>query len=415
MKVKLFTFIALLTFAFSQVFAGGFQINEHGARAMALGGAFTAIANDASAVFFNPAGITQLSGTHFMIGSTLIAPQASFRGVYPSVTEYKMVNQTFYPSHFYVTHKFTDKISAGLSFNTPYGLGTKWNQDWVGKYLAIQTDLMTFQLSPVIAYKLTDNLSISAGFEYHFANVKITQKNAQTPFAGDAFVTLDGKDNSAFGYNFSVFYKPNENLSFGAAFHSQVSYSFKGTATTTGAKQLIDANILPEGDVTAKLKTPVNITVGAAYKVLPQLSLSFDYQYVGWSSYDTLKADFSNPAYTDINSPRMYDNSYILRFGAQYDVNNSLSVLGGILFDKNPVKPEYVNPSLPDADRLGLSIGVDYKLMKNLGVNVAYLFIRGKQLTVDNSKENYTSGIAPFNGTYNTSANLVSISLSYSL
>ncbi len=415
MKAKLFTFMFLVSFGLSNIYAGGFQINEHGARAMGLGGAFTALANDASAVYFNPAGIIQLSGTHFMIGTTMISPDASFRGVYPSVKEYNLEKQTFFPSHFFATHQIDKDWSVGLGFTTPFGLGTKWDSDWVGRYLAVQTDLMTFLISPVVAYKILDNLSVSAGFEYSFANVTIKQKQPQTPFAGDAFITLDGKDNSAFGYNFGFLYKPFKTLSIGASYHSDIKYDFKGTASTEGAQQLKDAGKLPEGNVIAKLTTPVNFTVGMAYNIYSRLTVSADFQYIGWSSYDTLKVDFENPSYTDINSPREYDNSYIVRLGGEYQFTNSLAIQGGIYFDSNPVKPKYLNPSLPDADRLGFSLGIDYKLTKSLGVNLAYLFIRGQQLTVDNSNESYSSGNAPFNGTYNTSANLLSLSLSYSL
>jgi long-chain fatty acid transport protein len=380
---------------------------------MALGGAFTALSNDPSAIYFNAAGITQLSGTHFMLGTTLIAPESSFRGVYPSVKEYKTEKQTFFPTHFYATHSISKKLAVGLGFTTPFGLGTKWGDNWVGKYLALKTELMVFTVSPVVAYKLSDEFSVSAGFVYSFANVTITQKTPQSPFVGDAYTELTGKEKGAYGYNLGVMYKPTKNLSFGASFHSEIKYSFKGTASTTGASQL--AAMLPNGDATANLKTPFNLAVGVAYRVIPKLLLSADFQYVGWSSYDTLKVDFASPTVSDIASPRMYDNSFIIRLGGEYTVSNKLAVQAGIYFDKNPVKPEYLNPSLPDANRLGFSAGVGYKLMPNLSVNAAYLFIRASQLTVTDSKENYTDGIAPFNGTYNSFANLMSVTLSYSL
>ncbi len=413
MKVKLVTLILFLLLAFGKVMAGGFQINEHGARAMAMGGAFTAIANDPSALYFNPAGILQLSGTHFMLGTTMIAPVSSFRGVYPSVTQYDMEKQSFFPTHFYFTQSLNSDLAVGLAFTTPFGLGTKWGDDWVGRYLAINTSLMVFTVSPTVAYKLTDNLFVSAAFVYSFANVKISQKSSQSPFQGDAFTSLDGKDNAAFGYNLGLLFKPVESLSIGVSFHSNIKYDFKGSATTTGAPQL--SSMLPNGDVTATLKTPLNLTVGVAYDVMPELKLSADFQYVGWSSYDTLKVTFANPQYGSLASPRMYDNSYILRLGAAYKLNSDLAVEGGIYFDKNPVKPEYVNPSLPDANRLGFSIGASYKLTENLNVDAAYLFIRSSQLTVNDSKESYTEGFTAFNGTYNSYANLASITLSYSL
>jgi long-chain fatty acid transport protein len=407
---KLLLLILLSGITSSQLLAGGFQLNEHGARAMGMGGAFTAISNDPSAIYFNGAGILQLNGTQFMLGTTLIAPVSSFRGVYPSITEYDTKKQAFFPSQFFVTHRFNDDVAVGLGFTSPFGLGTEWPDDWVGKYLAIKTTLNVFTISPIVSYKLIDNLFVSAGLVYSFANVDITKKSSQAPFASDAYTTLSGNDNAAFGFNLGAMYKPIEQLSFGVSFHSQLKYKFKGTGTTTGAPQL--ASLLPNGDVTADLTAPFNLAFGVAYDLLPELKVSFDFQYIGWSSYNELKIDFPD---TSFIYPRNYQNSYILRLGAGYKINPDLSVLGGIYFDKNPVKPEYINPSLPDANRLGFSLGLDYKIIENLNVSASYLFIRASQLTVSDSQEYYTEGNAPFNGSYNSYANLFSLSLYYSL
>lgn len=395
--------------------AGGFQINEHGAKAMGLGGAFTAIANDASAIYWNSAGMTQLSGTNFLLGSALIAPSSSFRGVSPAVDISRMKSQAFFPSHLFITHSFNESFSAGLGLTTPFGLGTNWSNGWIGRYLALETELKTFWVPITFAYSPVENLSIGAGFIYSFADVLITRNNSQAPFAGDAYVELEGSDNFAYGYTFSLMYKPIKDFSIGASFRSEVEYEFEGTATVTGAEQLQEIDAFPGGDVTAKLTTPMNIVGGIAYQVIPQLRLSADFQWIAWSSYDSLNVDFVNPEYEDSKSNRSYKDTYIIRFGAQYDISDKVSLLGGVYFDKMPVDPDYVSPTLPDSDRLGLSIGADAKIFDQFGISGSYLFIRAKELTVTNSKEIYTVGDSPFNGTYNSSANLLSLSLYYHL
>lgn len=395
--------------------AGGFQINEHGAKAMGLGGAFTAIANDASAIYWNSAGMTQLSGTNFLLGSALIAPSSSFRGVSPAVDISRMKSQAFFPSHLFITHSFNESFSAGLGLTTPFGLGTNWSNGWIGRYLALETELKTFWVPITFAYSPVENLSIGAGFIYSFADVLITRNNSQAPFAGDAYVELEGSDNFAYGYTFSLMYKPIKDFSIGASFRSEVEYEFEGTATVTGAEQLQEIDAFPGGDVTAKLTTPMNIVGGVAYQVIPQLRLSADFQWIAWSSYDSLNVDFVNPEYEDSKSNRSYKDTYIIRFGAQYDISDKVSLLGGVYFDKMPVDPDYVSPTLPDSDRLGLSIGADAKIFDQFGISGSYLFIRAKELTVTNSKEIYTVGDSPFNGTYNSSANLLSLSLYYHL
>jgi long-chain fatty acid transport protein len=405
LKLKISTLLVLSALFIGTIHAGGFQLNEHGARAMGMGGAFTAVADDPSAMYFNGAGLTQLSGWNFMAGTSFIAPNSEFRGIFPGVTSYKTKAQTFVIPNGYATYSAGD-WAVGLAFNVPFGLGTEWPTDWPGRYLALKTDVRAYTITGEGAYKLMDNLSVSAGLVFSFASVNITEKTPQTPFPGDAFITLDGKDNSAFGYNFGILYKPISKLSLGASFHSQVKYNFTGTATTVGASQL--APNFPAGAITANLTTPFNLTFGAAYDLMPELKLSLDFQYVGWSSYDTLAIDFANVP--RVASPRLYDNSYIIRFGAEYKLNSTFAFEGGIYYDKNPVKPQYLNPSLPDANRICFSLGANYRVTSNFTAAISYLFIRSSELTVTDSNE----GNPPFNGTYNSFANLGSISLSYS-
>ena len=413
MKTKLLFLLVSSFFISNVAFGGGFQLNEHGAKALAMGGAFTAVANDPSAIYWNGAGLSQLSGTHIMLGTSLIAPQSSFRGVSPDIFEYRAKDLVFFPTHLFASHTINESWAIGLGFTTPFGLGTEWDDGWVGRNLAIKTSLMTFTVSPVATYSPIKELSLSAGFVYSFANVEIT-RNSQlsTVLAQEAFVDLQGDDKFAYGYNLGILFKPTDRLSIGASYHSEVEYDFKGTATTTGPDQLQAS--LPNGDITATLTTPQNIAIGVAVDVTKELKLSLDYQYVGWSSYDTLAVDFADDNYEDIESPRNYKNSYIIRLGAGYQLNEQVNLMAGVYYDANPVSTAYVNPSLPDSDRLGFSFGIEAKLFKQLSFTGSYLFIRAKQLTVTDSQEIYSEPESMFNGTYNSSANIFSLGFVYS-
>jgi len=403
----------LLSFGTGSILAGGFQINEHGSKAMGLGGAFTAVVSDASAVYWNAAGMSFLEGTNFILGAALIAPGTSFRGVTPAVDKTRMTSQVFFPPHFFVTHKISESFSVGLGASVPFGLGTLWQDDWIGNQLAVETELTTIAVPLVVSWKILDNLSISAGGSYHHASVLIRQAKSLAPFEGDAFVKLEGEESSAFGYNFGFLWKPLEVLSVGGSFKSEVAFSFEGTAETTGPDQL--ASALPSGDISAELTTPLNIQGGIALRVIKQLQISADFQYVGWSSYDTLAVDFKDEAFDDLAEPRLYEDTYAIRFGAQYDISDEFSLLGGVYYDKNPVDPNNLSPSLPDSDRLGFSIGAEAQITEHLGISGSYLFIRSSELTVTESNQEYTPGGSKFNGTYNASANLLSLSFHYSL
>lgn len=412
MRSRLFLIVSTLLIS-ANIFAGGFQLNEHGARALAMGGAFTAVANDASAIYWNGAGISFLKGTNIVFGASFIAPTSKFRGVTQDVTEYRGKNLLFYPVHFFGTHQLSDKFSVGLGFTTPFGLGTEWDENWVGKYLAIETSLQTFIVTPVVSYKPIESLAISAGFVYSFADVLITRKNQlQSIFASDAFIHLEGNDMFAYGFNAGVMLKPTRCISIGASYHSEVKYEFEGTATSTGPDQV--AASLPKGDITAELSTPQNIAGGIAVDISPKVKISADFQYVGWSSYDTLAVTFVETGVISA-SPRMYEDSYIIRLGGSYKANDQVTFMGGVYYDKNPVSNEYLNPSLPESNRIGLSFGIEAQLFENLSFQGSYLFIRGEQLTVTDSREGYTTGNSGFNGTYNTSANIFGLSFNLSL
>ena len=379
-----------------------------------MGGAFTAIADDPSAVYWNAAGLSFLQGTNIMLSSHLVAPQTSFRGVSPQVDRFRSENRVFFPTHLFASHTINDQWSVGLGFTQPFGLGTTWDEDWPGKYLALETGLTTYVVSPVVSFKPFKTLSVSAGFLYGFATVKITRKSPLSSlFADDAFVELEGSDKFAYGFNAGLMFRPTDFISIGATYSSEMEYEFDGTATTTAPSQF--ASQVPSGNITATLTTPQNIAAGIAVDITKELKLSAEYQYIGWSSYDTLAVDFEDENFDDIASPRLYNNSYILRFGAYYRLNEQVGLMGGFYFDNMPVDPENLNPSLADSDRLGFSAGIDAQIFEKLKIVGSYLFISAKELTVDNSNQVYTPGGSKFNGTYNSIANIFSLSFIYSL
>ncbi len=411
MVKKSLTILSTLLFFAGSLFASGFQINEHAARAVSMGGAFTGVANDASAVYFNPAGITQLSGTSVSAGVTMIMPSATFRGVSPAVTEYKMQDQTFTPINFYFTRQISPKLHVGFGINNPYGLGSKWDDNWIGKYLAVETEIRTFFFSGNVAYQLTKCLSVAVGINYAYGDVKIRKfVPLPDPLYGDFQLTLSG-DGTSIGFNVAAFYKPSDKFSVGVSYRSSNKFDFAGTAKSEDGPAAL-ASQLPSCDITASLTTPMNLTLGVGFYPNDNLTISADFQYVGWSSYDKLSVDFSDPNAEDIDVPREYQNSWIARTGFEYKMNK-LALRGGLLYDKNPVKDELVEPSLPDADRIGFNAGLGYKLTDKMSIDLSYMFLRFAERNITNSEQSYTAGNSPFNGVYNSYAHLFGINLSY--
>lgn len=382
---------------------------------MGMAGAFTGLANDPSAVYYNPAGIASLSGTRFSGGLTLIKPYASFRGPSPSINETELEEAYFNPINFYVTHQIADGLTVGLGVNNPYGLGTTWeDENWVGKYLAVETELVTFFVTPVIAYQISDELSIGGGISFAYGDVLIKRKLQFGQFAGDGDFQIDG-DATAWSYTLGILYKPSEQLSLGVNVRGEAKFEFDGNAEVEAPSQF-DGN-LPTGAAEGPLTTPLNLTVGFAYMPQDDLTITGDFQYVGWSSYDKLEFTFTDyevdgEPYVSTNI-RDFDDGFIARLGAEYNLNDKWSLRTGILYDNNPIKEEKLDPTLPDADRIGFNIGAGYNITENLSVDLAYFFLRFNEREVDNSHEDYLQGHTPFNGVYNATAHLLGMNISY--
>lgn len=423
---KLFTLIIICGLFANVAYGSGFQLNEHGARAMAMAGAFTGLANDPSAIYFNPAGITQLKGTQFLAGVTLILPISSYTAPAPLKTQTDMNSQIFNPINFYVTQQVGDKLAVGLGVTNQYGLGTKWDQNWVGRSLAVETKVETFFFTPVVAYKLLENLSVSAGPVIAVGTVKISKKNrnAVNPLGPEYFTTMDGSSDVVFGFTAGILFKASDKLQVGLSYRSEINFKFSGTATSTPASFTFVHPVLkvpvtipwPNGNITAPLTTPQNLTFGLAYMASDNFTTTFDFQYVGWSSYDKLAVTFENynptsPTFTGSytsSADRNYENSFIVRWGLEYKPTDGFALRGGLLYDKNPIPDQYVDPTLPDSDRLGFNVGFGGKLTDHLGIDIAYMFLSFSDRTIGNSKFG-------FNGSYSSSAHLFGLNFSYSL
>ena len=399
LRSSLVALFLVLGFAAS-AYAGGFQLNEHGARAMAQAGAFAARATDASAIYFNPAGLGFQTDPSAYVGTTAIMFATSFYGPLQNNTnnETKLVSQIFTPINAYVAYPVTDQIHVGFGVNNPFGLGTEWPENWTGKFLTTKIDLQTFFFSPTVAYKLTDQLSLGAGVSYATGTVTL-QRAVATGF-GDPSLKLD-MSGHGWGWFAGALYKFTPELSVGLSYRSKVTIDASGTAAFTPAY-----SVLPNGDAAASLSLPATGYAGVAYKLLENLEVEADYQYIGWSSYSELAITFKATNSTSA-SPKNYQDTYIMRIGGEYTIDK-LHLRGGYYYDHSPVKTEYSEPLLPDANRNGINLGLGYELTPHLSVDIAYLLI----LFEDRKAVNTVPEIN-FDGTYKSTANLVGLNFGY--
>jgi len=429
---KTFLVLVVLMVCGSTAFAGGYQINEHGARAMAMGGAFVAQASDGSAIFFNPAGLAFQTGFKVLLGTTIIKPSSTYKG--SNGKETKMVDQTFTPINAYFSYTFDNGLAVGLGVYNPYGLGSEWPVDWDGRQMSVKTDLQTFYINPTVAYKFSDKFAIGVGVSYVAGTVKLKQRvptlSALVPApalsAKDGTVDLDG-DGNAINFNVGLLYKPTEDLSIGVSYRTLTKIDFEGNAKFSDMAAFagpIPANFFPGGTGKTTLPCPSNLFVGVAYNLTKDFTVEADFQYVGWKAYDQLKLDIPlGPAYPPVipvplQGPstlvKNWEDGYLIRFGGEYRMEK-LALRAGLIYDKTPQPDAVVEPMLPDANRIEVTLGVGYEFSKNVAVHATYQLISFSDRDGKISSKVASTAVPPtvISGTYSNSANLFGVNLGF--
>lgn len=416
MQKNLLMVLLVLSISISNAFGSGFYIYEHSAKATSMCGAFAAQANDVTAVFYNPAGITQLSGWNFTAGGTYIVPMASFTGpISVDPNWYSETNQwNFFPPNLHASYAITDRFSAGFGVFVPFGLGTDWGENWIGKHLTTEAEVQTIYLNPVIAYEVTEGLSLAAGLSYILGSITLEQAAYFTPRNIWGLAHLSG-DANAVAYNFAVRYQATEKLAIGATYRSSAKLDIDGEAKFNFPKSsnpIINAELealFPETKGTSSIELPVFIVGGISYDIFDNLTAEFDYFYTGWSSYNELAVDFATEtaAVTDLKSEKDWKDVYSLRLGLEYRWNENFALRSGIMRDYDPAPDETVDPLLPSSDRWLYAVGGGYKF-NAFTIDLAYM------LLLQDDRSIRTSHI-PFNGDYKSFAHLFGINLSYSI
>ena len=387
-------------------FAGGFEIYEHGARAVGMAGAFTAIAKGPYAIFYNPAGITGNAGIQLAVGTALIKPFGSFTDAQGNKTDQE--SQLYYPSHFYLTYQFNEKLTAGFGFFTPFGLGTEWPADWTGKYRAIKTDLKTFYLNPTIAYQVTPKLSLAVGLDYVISMVELSQKIPTA--AGDVESKLTG-DDTAISFNTGLLFKATEKINFGLSFHYSADLEYDGDAKYTLPNQALAANFV-DSKGAAKMHMPYFLAAGVSFMPTDKWTFALDFNWYGWSGADSIAINFDKaPGFPQAPFKTAlvqdYDDSFLLRVGAEYQINDALCLRAGYIYDQTPINDEHLSPTLPDNNKNDIALGLGYKL-GTIDIDLAYLLVMIDERTSENQE--YTKLLK---GSYKTTAHIFNLSFGF--
>ena len=394
-------------------FASGYRLPEQDSAALGMASAFVGQADSPAAVWYNPAGMTQLDGTRISGGTVGIYPVLTHENntVNPGTTDVSE-RDIHLPIHLYATHRQNDSIAFGLGINNPFGLATNWAPTSSTRYAATFSKVVTLEVNPNIAYKLNDNMSVAFGVAYVQLRATL-EKTMNLGLAGDHNFRLSG-DGDGWGLNAAALYKIAPNVNVGLSYRSRVKIDLDGDAAFTGGPLASSAT----GKTSITL--PDLIQLGVSYKASDKLTVNADIDYTMWSTYDRIvvTSDVFTPLTGSNTSTdeKQWRDVWCLRIGGQYQLSDQWKLRAGYVYDKNPVGEAHFETRTPDSDRQGISIGTGYSI-GNTTVDLAYMYLRFNKRTISNSQADDDAN--PFtpadslNGTYKSQAHLAGITIGY--
>lgn len=368
-------------------FGAGFQVLEQGASNLgtALAGSTVNANSDASSAFWNPSASFSMdlregdtvidSGMNFVIPSFSFTGKSYAMGREVSGSNGGNAGEISYVPNFYLVHQFTEKLAGTLSITSPYGLETDYDGDWVGRYQALNSDLITVDINPSVAYKVNDWLSVGGGVSLQYMHAELTQA---TPIATgmDATVGLRGQSWGV-GGNFGFTVQYDEGGRIGFNWRSEVAQNLKGNQHLEMG--ITDTIMNP---IEADLTLPQTFNVGIYQRLwgaLDRFAVMADYSFTCWNAFDELDIKNSNNGQT-VGGEAVHENwknvsriSVGFHYYPEFDEN--LVVRLGATWDESPVPgPKNRTARIPCSDRAWLSGGLGYRY-KNMNFNVSYMYI----------------------------------------
>ena len=410
-----------------EAIAGGYIIPHQTARGLSLSNAMTAGVNDASAVYYNPAALSEVNGDNVLASGIYV-------NVINSVENSGRKSRNKHDDNFLATffanyHIPGTDLTLGIGTYTPFGLVTEYGSDAFTRFAAVQTQLKTIYVTPALSWNPTNYLSLGAGLSFVHASGVFSRALCLDPIS---FCTqplgLEGTVRltdtaDAFAYNIGLLVKPIETLKFGFSYRSRVDLRFDSATAKFGGAFLnptVKADLSP-------IPLPPVINAGLFWQITPNWGAEFVYEYTRWSEFKNFTTTFSPiPIFVPLRAPILgfqlpqdWKNTNTLRFGSFYTLNENWELRGGIAAEQTPIPNKTLNPAIPGADLLTLNAGIGYKWEK-FSVDLGYMAVFYKTRRVTNNELEGLPATAPLfyagapgRDKYETFNNFVTLSIGY--
>ncbi len=396
----------------SQAHASAFALIEQ--NASGLGNSYAgaaAAAEDASTIFYNPAGMSLLpQGMQISTGLALINFSAKFSdsgstapaGIGSLGGNGGDAGGLSTVPNLYFAMDLAQNWKFGVGVSVPFGLKTEYDPTWMGRFQAIKSEIKTVNVNPSVSYKLDDKTSFGFGLNYQQIDAELSRAVVIGPGA-ETVADVKGK-NSAWGFNVGAMFQPTPDTRLGVSYRSSIKYNVKGTVSIAAVPAL-------NGDANLDIKMPDTFSIALNQRLDSKWTLLGDVTRTGWSKIQELRVVTNNGQPPSV-TPENFKNTWRVGVGATYRYSDDWSIKMGAAYDQTPVNDTDRTPRLPDQNRLWLSVGGQYRLSKDgtLDFGYAHLFVKDASI-------NQNAGSAAANGqlvgTYKGSIDILGVQFAY--
>lgn len=397
--------------------AAGFQLSEHSLTGAGRAFAGAGVAgDDASDMFYNPAGLTLREGRHIQAGLSAIDLSGDFvnRGSSQNlVVDGRLVNvptrgvddgpeiSEIIPNLFYTSPE-VGNLRYGFSITAPFGLRTEYEDNWVGRYHALISDLKIVDLNPAIAWSVNDSLSLGAGVNIQTVDAELSK--AQFTGGADGRSKLTG-DNVGYGFTLGAIVEPSDRTRIGFGFRSKVSQDVDGKLEVTGTPR--DVTL----DASTSVDLPETIYLSLSQAISDRWGIYGTLRWTNWSRFEELRVQFAGGVQPDDVTDESWNDSSRFSIGVDYKMNNQWTLRAGYAMDETPIPDaQRRTPRIPDSDRQFISLGASYNASENLSIDLAFIYLDADDSEIDTTVD-LVSGSPPGTFTDNLKGSFTDTSL----
>lgn len=374
------TALAACGLAGSQATAGGFAIREQSAQFLGSAFAGAAAGGGLSSMYWNPAALGQAgwgftgeshySGIFGQSESTVESYNGVPAGLLPfGVDSGDIANPALVGASYY-SHRWTDRLTLGLSLTSGFGLTTKpRDPNYLGAELGQTTKLFTINAAPTLAYQIAPGITIGAGVQVQYARAKLAFASG-APIGPSSI--YDDADDFAFGATAGVLFEPRPGTSIGIGYRSQLSHTLEGDF----ASPLVGGKVGADVD----LDLPEIVTLSFRQAIAPNMRLLGTVEWTNWSRFASLVLNAEGPfppsGTTIATIPSNWSDGWFFSLGGEYDLQPGFTLRAGGAYEISPVDdPTKRFTSIPDADRVWLAGGATVQLTDSMVADFAYAHV----------------------------------------